>query len=68
MPEPKRKALLRALCLAAAGSALFASLYVGSTSAYFTDTATVQVETIRIQKPKYFRSIRPGGGHPRRCR
>ena len=46
MPEPKRKALLRALCLAAAGSALFASLYVGSTSAYFTDTATVQVETI----------------------
>lgn len=43
MPNPNRKTLLRALCLTAAGSALFASLYVGSTSAYFTSTATVQV-------------------------
>lgn len=38
---------MRALCLTAAGSALFASLYVGSTSAYFTSTATVQVADIR---------------------
>lgn len=47
MPNPNRKTLLRALCLTAAGSALFASLYVGSTSAYFTSTATVQVADIR---------------------
>ena len=47
MPNPNRKTLLRALCLTAAGSALFASLYVGSTSAYFTSTATVQVADIQ---------------------
>ena len=47
MSNPNRKTLLRALCLTAAGSALFASLYVGSTSAYFTSTATVQVADIR---------------------
>lgn len=47
MQNPNRKTLLRALCLTAAGSALFASLYVGSTSAYFTSTATVQVADIR---------------------
>ena len=47
MPNPNHKTLLRALCLTAAGSALFASLYVGSTSAYFTSTATVQVADIR---------------------
>lgn len=47
MPNPKRKPLLRALCLTAAGSALFASLYVGSTSAYFTSTASVQVADIQ---------------------
>lgn len=47
MSNPNRKTLLRALCLMAAGSALFASLYVGSTSAYFTSTATVQVADIR---------------------
>ena len=47
MPNPNRKTLLRALCLTAAGSALFASLYMGSTSAYFTSTATVQVADIR---------------------
>lgn len=49
MPNPNRKTLLRALCLTAAGSALFASLYVGSTSAYFTSTATVQVADIRAK-------------------
>ena len=47
MSNPNRKTLLRALCLTAAGSALFASLYVGSTSAYFTSTATVQVADIQ---------------------
>lgn len=47
MLNPNRKTLLRALCLTAAGSALFASLYVGSTSAYFTSTATVQVADIQ---------------------
>ena len=47
MPNLNRKTLLRALCLTAAGSALFASLYVGSTSAYFTSTATVQVADIQ---------------------
>ena len=47
MPNPNRKTLLRALCLTAAGSALFASLHVGSTSAYFTSTATVQVADIQ---------------------
>lgn len=47
MPNPNHKTLLRALCLTAAGSALFASLYVGSTSAYFTSTATVQVADIQ---------------------
>ena len=47
MPNPNRKTLLRALCLTAAGSALFASLYVGSTSAYITSTATVQVADIQ---------------------
>lgn len=47
MPNPNRKTLLRALCLTAAGSALFASLYVGSTSACFTSTATVQVADIQ---------------------
>ena len=47
MPNPNRKTLLRAHCLTAAGSALFASLYVGSTSAYFTSTATVQVADIQ---------------------
>lgn len=47
MSNPNRKTLLRALCLTAAGSALFASLYVGSTSAYFTSTATVQVTDIQ---------------------
>ena len=47
MPNLNRKTLLRALCLTAAGSALFASLHVGSTSAYFTSTATVQVADIR---------------------
>lgn len=47
MLNPNRKTLLRALCLTAAESALFASLYVGSTSAYFTSTATVQVADIR---------------------
>lgn len=47
MPNPNRKTLLRALCLTAAGSALFASLYVGSASAYFTSTATVQVADIQ---------------------
>lgn len=49
MPNPNRKTLLRALCLTAAGSALFASLYVGSTSAYFTSTATVQVADIQAK-------------------
>lgn len=49
MSNPNRKTLLRALCLTAAGSALFASLYVGSTSAYFTSTATVQVADIRAK-------------------
>ena len=49
MLNPNRKTLLRALCLTAAGSALFASLYVGSTSAYFTSTATVQVADIRAK-------------------
>ena len=47
MPNLNRKTLLRALCLTAAGSALFASLHVGSTSAYFTSTATVQVADIQ---------------------
>ena len=47
MPNPNRKTLLRALCLTAAGLALFASLHVGSTSAYFTSTATVQVADIQ---------------------
>lgn len=47
MPNLNRKTLLRALCLTAAGSALFASLHVGSTSAYFTSTATVQVANIQ---------------------
>ena len=47
MSNPNRKTLLRALCLTAAGSALFASLYEGSTSAYFTSTATVQVADIQ---------------------
>ena len=47
MSNPNRKTLLRALCLTAAGSALFASLHVGSTSAYFTSTATVQVADIQ---------------------
>lgn len=47
MPNPNRKTLLRALCLTAAGSALFASLHVGSTLAYFTSTATVQVADIQ---------------------
>lgn len=47
MSNPNRKTLLRVLCLTAAGSALFASLYVGSTSAYFTSTATVQVADIQ---------------------
>ena len=47
MSNPNRKTLLRALCLTAAGSALFASLYVGSTSAYFTSTATVQAADIQ---------------------
>lgn len=50
MSNPNRKTLLRALCLTAAGSALFASLYVGSTSAYFTSTATVQVADIRAKE------------------
>lgn len=49
MPNSNRKTLLRALCLTAAGSALFASLYVGSTSAYFTSTATVQVADIQAK-------------------
>ena len=49
MSNPNRKTLLRALCLTAAGSALFASLYVGSTSAYFTSTATVQVADIQAK-------------------
>lgn len=49
MSNPNRKTLLRALCLTAAGSALFASLHVGSTSAYFTSTATVQVADIRAK-------------------
>lgn len=49
MPNPNRKTLLRTLCLTAAGSALFASLYVGSTSAYFTSTATVQVADIQAK-------------------
>lgn len=47
MPNSNRKTLLRALCLTAAGSALFASLHMGSTSAYFTSTATVQVADIQ---------------------
>ena len=49
MSNPNRKTLLQALCLTAAGSALFASLYVGSTSAYFTSTATVQVADIQAK-------------------
>lgn len=49
MSNPNRKTLLRVLCLTAAGSALFASLYVGSTSAYFTSTATVQVADIQAK-------------------
>lgn len=49
MPNPNRKTLLRALCLTAAGSALFASLHVGSTSAYFTSTATATVQVADIQ-------------------